>query len=102
MQIIPEFAIEDLVIKPDEEYANYEGKNRFFIIFVSVSPEMIKLNEGDKFLYEGEIYCVMMRTPPDAKPPKSIQIDAHDSRNFQSGAKTTKTVQFNCLKESKV
>jgi hypothetical protein len=100
MQTIPEFTIKDLVIKPDEDYANYEGENRVFIVFVTVSPEMAKLNEGDNFLYEAETYRVVMRTPPDANHPKSVQSDAHDSRNFQSDANTSKTVQFNCLKEN--
>jgi hypothetical protein len=82
MQTIPEFTIKDLVIKPDDDYANYEGKNRVFIIFVTVSPEMAKLNEGDNFLYEGDTYRIVMRTLPDAKHPKSVQSDAHDSKIF--------------------
>ena len=43
---IPEFTIDDSVIKPDEGYANFKGENRVFIIFITVSPAKIKLTKS--------------------------------------------------------
>ena len=38
METIPEVTLEDLVTEPVEDYINFEGENRIFIIFNTISP----------------------------------------------------------------
>ena len=82
METVLEVTTEDLVKEPEEDYANFNSENRVFIIFNPISPAMMKLNEGDKFVYQGERYRIKMRMPEEIKP--------------------SDTIQFNCLKINKV
>lgn len=73
IQTRPEFTIEDLVKEPVADYGNYEGENRVFIIFDAISPEMMKLKEGDEFIYQREIYQIKMRLPSDKSRNKNVR-----------------------------
>lgn len=73
MQTSPEFTIEDLVKEPVADYGNYDGENRVFLIFDAISPEMMKLKEGDEFIYQRQIYQIKMRMPAENSHSEIIQ-----------------------------
>lgn len=67
------FTREDLV--KDPEGGNVEGREQSFIIFNTTSSEMVKLEEGDKFGYGGEIYEIDTRLPENYGRPNNIQFN---------------------------
>lgn len=75
MKTIPEFTIQEFLKKPDADYANFEGENRVFIIFKTISPKMVKLRVGDMFGYRGEIYQIKMKTPRVINRRKNIEFN---------------------------